>query len=349
MTKVLIIGTSRFTRGGITSVIKAHRTGKQWAEYHCHWIATHRGGYKWRKGIYLILGLIQFFIFAPFYNIYHMHVSFGMSLKRKCFYMKWAKKWHKKTIIHFHPPGPHVLQNEEDKPRFRYLFENADVILVLSEQWKRWIKEYIGFEDSKMRVLFNPCPTVKRDVTNKKKQLLFAGQLLKRKGYLDLVQAFSKLSTKYPDWQLIIAGHGDIDGGKKLADELGVGKQVKWLGWISGTDKDRAFNESSIYCLPSYGEGFPMGVLDAWAYGLPCVVTPVGGMPDIVRDGEEALVFPVGDIEAMANKLDILMSDPSLREQMVQTTDRYVSGLFNIQNINKQLGSIYEQLSKETQ
>lgn len=55
--------------------------------------------------------------------------------------------------------------------------------------------------------------------------------------------------------------------------------------------KEETFQKASIYCLASDGEGFPMGVLDAWAYGIPCVVTPVGGIPDIVKDGINGLIF----------------------------------------------------------
>lgn len=51
-----------------------------------------------------------------------------------------------------------------------------------------------------------------------------------------------------------------------------------------------------------------MGVLDAWAYGIPCVVTPVGGLPDIVIDGENALAFPVGDVDMLSSQLKKMIS-----------------------------------------
>lgn len=73
---------------------------------------------------------------------------------------------------------------------------------------------------------------------------------------------------------------------KRCCKKLNVDRQIKFLGWVSGKEKEHAFQTASIYCLASDGEGFPMGVLDAWAYGIPCVVTPVGGIPDIVSDGK---------------------------------------------------------------
>ena len=57
-TRVLVVATSRKTRGGITSVVKAHETGEQWKKYHCRWIQTHRDGPTWRKILYFISSLI---------------------------------------------------------------------------------------------------------------------------------------------------------------------------------------------------------------------------------------------------------------------------------------------------
>lgn len=70
-----------------------------------------------------------------------------------------------------------------------------------------------------------------------------------------------------------------------------------------------------------------MGVLDAWAYGIPCVVTPVGGIPDIVVDGENGLVFSIGDVDGLANKLRMIISDRTLRKNIVLGQDKYVKEL----------------------
>jgi glycosyltransferase, group 1 family len=99
--------------------------------------------------------------------------------------------------------------------------------------------------------------------------------------------------------------------------------------------------------LASDGEGFPMGVLDAWAYGLPCVVTPVGGLPDIVEDGENALVFPVGNVEILSQQLEKLISNVELRTKISQASIELADNTFNIKKINMELGQIYESLYKQ--
>ena len=83
-------------------------------------------------------------------------------------------------------------------------------------------------------------------------------------------------------------------------------------------------------------------MFDAWAYGIPCVVTPVGGLPDIVIDGENALVFPVGDVDMLSSQLQKMISDAFLREKIAQASLELAHTTFNIDCINKKMEDIYE-------
>lgn len=341
--KVLVVATSRKTRGGITSVVKAHETGEQWKKYHCRWIQTHRDGPAWRKVWYLITALFEYWILLPWYDIVHIHVATTQSARRKKIFFDLAKILHKKTILHFHPSNEKFLYEASNKKIYRNLFSRADLVLVLSEQWRRWIKEALGLTEH-IEVLYNPCPIVESKPELKQKEILFAGTVIPRKGYADLIRGFSKIASSYPDWKVVIAGNGEIDKAKAIAKECGIEKQVVFLGWVNGKAKELAFQQASIYCLASDGEGFPMGVLDAWAYGIPCVVTPVGGLPDIVVDGENALVFPVGDVDMLARQLEKMISDNILREKIANASLDLAKTTFNIACINKKLDEIYERL-----
>lgn len=335
-----MVATSRKTRGGITSVVKAHETGEQWKKYHCRWIQTHRDGPAWRKIGYFITALIEFLVLLPWYDIVHIHVATTPSARRKRIFFELARCLGKKTILHFHPSNEKFLYEPKNQTLYRYLFSHADLVLVLSEQWRRWIREALGLTEH-IEVLFNPCPVVKACASERKPYILFAGTVIPRKGYADVIRGFAKIAAKYPDWKVLLAGNGELDAAKRIAKECGVEKQVEILGWVSGEEKDRVFREASVYCLASDGEGFPMGVLDAWAYGIPCVVTPVGGLPDIVVDGENVLVFPVGDIDVLSEKLSRMISDASLREDIAKASLHLAHTTFNIEKINKQLGEIY--------
>jgi len=81
MPKVLVVATSRKTKGGITSVVKAHETGEQWKKFHCKWIETHRDGNSVRKLWYLATALIEYICLLPFYDIVHIHVGEHQSIE----------------------------------------------------------------------------------------------------------------------------------------------------------------------------------------------------------------------------------------------------------------------------
>ena len=343
MTRVLVVATSRKTRGGITSVVKAHETGGQWKKYHCRWIETHRDGNMARKLWYLAAALVEYVCLLPFYDIVHIHIATTQSAKRKRLFFILAKFMKKKTIFHFHPSNEKFLFEPKNRKLYRKLFSQADLVLVLSAQWRRWIKESLGLTE-RIKVLYNPCPVVDRQDDLRRNQILFAGTVIPRKGYAVLLKGFALIAGKYPQWKVVFAGNGEIDRARSITESLGIAGQVEFLGWVSGDEKERVFQESSIYCLASDGEGFPMGVLDAWAYGIPCVVTPVGGIPDIVENGKNGLIFPVGDSGKLAGQLDLLMQDQSLRRQIVAGSDKYVYGQFCVENINRQLGEIYSTL-----
>lgn len=344
--KVLVVATSRKTRGGITSVVKAHETGEQWKKYHCRWIQTHRDGPAWRKIAYLIAALIEYVILLPWYDIVHIHIATTQSAKRKRMFFELARLFRKKTIFHFHPSNEKFLYEPANQKLYCHLFSRADLVLVLSEQWRRWIKDSLGLTE-RIEVLYNPCPIVGRKPELRQKEILFAGSVIARKGYAVLIRGFAKIAHTHADWKVVIAGNGETDKAKEIAKECGIEHQVDFLGWVVGEAKNLAFQRASIYCLASDGEGFPMGVLDAWAYGIPCVVTPVGGLPDIVVDGKNALVFPVGDVDMLALKLDRLITDENLRKKISQESLKLANTTFNINTINGKLEEVYNAFSKK--
>ena len=91
MYKVLVVATSPKTRGGITSVIKAHKKGKQWANFRCKWIATHIDRNALWKMAYLIRGWLTYIILLPFYVIVHFHTSEPPLALRKCLLFPYAE------------------------------------------------------------------------------------------------------------------------------------------------------------------------------------------------------------------------------------------------------------------
>ncbi len=345
MKRILIIATSRKTRGGITAVVKAHQQGKQWELYHCIWIETHIDGNFIKKLSYFILGFGKFIILLPSCSLVHIHISEPPSAIRKSIFLFFAHLFRKKIIVHFHSFSPETTINSRYKKYYHYLFSRADKIIVLSQLWEKYVTNaFIGLK-GKIQVIYNPCTSiVLPDKYTTQKYILFAGTINKRKGYQDLISAFSLISGKYPDWSVVMAGNGEINEGQQLARHLGIERQIIFLGWVNGKEKDKIFKESQIFCLPSYAEGFPMAVLDAWSYGLPVITTPVGGIPDIAQNEKNILLFQPGNIQQLAQQLSRLIDNKELRESLSKSSQILANTTFNLNVINKQIEQLYSTL-----
>lgn len=342
MTKVLVVATSRKTRGGITAVIKAHEAGSQWSRFHCKWIPTHVDKSMLSKLMYLVRGLTEYLFLLPSADIVHIHTSEPPSAIRKLLFFFPAKWLKKKVVVHFHSFSPDTTINGPHSKLYQKLFCGADVVVVLSNYWKEMVDEKFHLGD-RIKVIYNPCPTITYlQKYEKNRSILYAGTLDQRKGYADLVRAFSMVAPRHPDWMITLAGNGEIEQARSLAKELGIESQIELLGWVSGERKDKAFKQASVFCLPSYAEGFPMAILDAWAYGLPVITTPVGGVPDVAADGENMLLFNPGDIEMLARKLDLIIGNAELRDKLTKESLKLAKEKFYLNNITVQLAKLYD-------
>lgn len=341
MTKVLVVATSRKSTGGITSVLKIYEQSPMWKSFRCKWVGTHRDGNTLQKLLYLLNAMVQYILLLPFYKIVHIHFSISSSAKRKYIFFRLAKVYGKKTVIHLHC-GSQIDDIWNDT--YQTMFEQCDYGIVLTESLKTKVETHIGKSD-RLKVVYNPCPILTRPtVYEKQNHILFSGHLIPDKGYQDLIKAFANVAKKHPDWKVVFAGNREVDQARALAERLGISKQVVLLGWVGGEEKHKAYSEAKVLCLPSYAEGFPMSVLDAWAYGIPVVTTPVGGIPDVAVDGENMLLFNPGDIDRLAIQIDKVMSDENLRNQLAEESSKLAAGAFNVKTITEQVGTLYNSL-----
>jgi glycosyltransferase involved in cell wall biosynthesis len=340
--KILVIGTSAKTRGGITAVINSYKSTEFWDKWRCVWIETHIDKSIVHKILYFIRSFIQFIVYLPATKLVHVHLSAPKSVIRKFPFLLLSKIFRIPVIIHFHAFSQTSSIDKNSLKLYRIAFNLGSSILVLSENWKKGLVSDLGLCQSRVEVLYNPCPIIKQKIeVNKTNSILYAGTLNSRKGYADLINAFASIAKIHDDWKLIFLGNGEIDKGKDLARILNIGKKVEFKGWVDGIEKDLLFRQAKIFCLPSYAEGFPMAVLDAWAYGLPVVTTPVGGIPDLAIDCVNMMIFKPGDIKKLVRKLDIMISNTDIRNKIQNESMVLANNQFSINNIVKQLNEIY--------
>lgn len=340
--RVLVVATSSKTRGGITAVINSYKTTKFWSDFNCVWIETHIDKSSIKKILFFVRSLAKFIVLLPKARLVHVHLSAPMSVIRKYPFLLLAKTFKIPIIIHFHAFSPESTIDKKYYRLYNTIFHMANTIIVLSESWKQGVMKDLNINSSKIKVLYNPCPKISVNKnTVKTNTILYAGTLESRKGYKDLINSFANVAELYPEWKLVFAGNGEINEGIQLAKKLHIESQVVFKGWISGDDKNQLFSEANLFCLPSYAEGFPMAVLDAWAYGLPVITTPVGGIPDVAIDGSNMLLFNPGDIQSLSEKLKIMISDQALRDKISKASVHFSLNEFSLSRIVNQLNELY--------
>ncbi len=161
-----------------------------------------------------------------------------------------------------------------------------------------------------------PWPEYQDGKTN----ILFVGRLEKRKGLKYLLEAYCRLKWEYPDIRLIVVGPGNLD--KDSHRILGAcnPKDVVLAGGASYQDLPRYYASADIFCSPATGqESFGIVLLEAMAAGKPVVASAIEGYMGIVKPGEQGLLFPRRDSEALAKTLAVLIDDPTLAARMGAT------------------------------
>jgi len=170
--------------------------------------------------------------------------------------------------------------------------------------------------------------------------LISVGRLVKRKGYEYAIRAISKLSNENIKY-LIIGDGPEEENLKKLIRNLGLDEKVKFLGFVSEEKKFQYLSISDIYVLSSLHEGFGICLLEAMYCGLPIVSTNNGGQTDFLVDGENALMVPIEDGEALAGQIERLIDDKQSRLRMIKNNKTDIAR-FYIGNIAVKYERIFE-------
>ncbi|MFO1395886.1 MAG: glycosyltransferase family 4 protein [Burkholderiales bacterium] len=150
------------------------------------------------------------------------------------------------------------------------------------------------------------------------------------KGHDDLLDAWQALRTRVPGWHLLIIGDGPRRAHlESRVASMDLAQDVRFTG--NQDDVPAWFACADLAVLPSYGdEGVPQSLMQAAACGLPAVSTPIGAIPEAVRDGETGLLVPPRDVPALTGALERLMRDAALRERMGQAAHAYAQASFGI-------------------
>jgi glycosyltransferase involved in cell wall biosynthesis len=162
----------------------------------------------------------------------------------------------------------------------------------------------------------------------------------------DVLISFKRLLDSGVDATLCMVGDGpDRVPAERDAKELGIAKSVLWTGYQR--DVSPYYSMFDTLVLPSANEGTPVVAIEALAGGCPVVATRVGGVPDVVDDGEDGVLVEVGDVDAIAAALALLARDPELRRRMGERGRELVVPRYRVERLIDDVDSLYRELLSE--
>jgi len=177
--------------------------------------------------------------------------------------------------------------------------------------------------------------------------ILFVGRLVERKGVRYLIDAVARLPLERRAKLVVIGDGPEREVLAPQAQRAGLGARVELRGRVSHAELRRAYASASAFVLPSIvdsrgdTEGLGVVLLEAMTYGVPVVGSNVGGITDIVRDGETGLLVPPGDPAALAAALERLAADPALARRLGEAGRRRVREQFSWPAITAQWQECY--------
>jgi glycosyltransferase involved in cell wall biosynthesis len=194
--------------------------------------------------------------------------------------------------------------------------------------------------------------------TEKRKELGFSphslvvgyvGWLIPIKGVTYLVNAMAKIVEQHPKSLLVLVGKGDDKGEEEIklkeqVERAGLADKVRFLGWRP--DVDEIMGCFDIFVLPSLNEGMGRVLVEAMAAGLPIVASRVGGIPDLVKHGENGLLVPPANASALEQAISDLLSDKARMKSMGETGKRMCRP-YSLEAMVEQIDNLYSRLLGE--
>ncbi len=196
-------------------------------------------------------------------------------------------------------------------------FGKAAGIVVQSEGARNWFPKYI---QKKCTILPNAIDSSFIRIRYKgerDKEIVMVGRLDENKNQGMVMEAFAKISEDFPGYKLKIYGDGpDRLKLKRKAEKLGLSKRIEFPGNV--THVAEHIERASLYILASRQEGMPNSLIEAMALGLTCISTdcPCGGPRELIKNGENGILVPVDDLDAMTQAMKKALNDKEFSEKL---------------------------------
>ncbi len=298
------------------------------------------------SALYLFFGTISIacLVKKNKFDIVHInwpfpHIVFGLSAKAvsdcKVFATFYGLeiRWLKKKFPFFIKP-------------FSYLINRADVITAISNHTASELK---GIVQKNIPIIpFSITVESKNAELSDERYILFVGRHVERKGVHILIDAYKQVHKDILH-NLVIVGDGpERKRWERMSEEYGLTKRIKFTGWVSNEELYRYYQNCSFFVLPAtydkHGdtEGLGVVMIEAMAYSKPVIASKVGGITDVVIDGDNGILVPHNDPETLAQAIKRLALDKTFCRKLGENAKKSIDEKFNWDRIVKRLIELYE-------
>lgn len=354
--RIAILGTR--ARGGIRAVIENHVESGVYQDLQYHELYTHEEGSAVHRVVLAALALMRFIglLLRKEVDICHIHGSMKGSIYRKSLFVWLCRLFGVRVIFHLHGSEFADYYRKAGwlyRKVVHYVLNRSDCIFVLSRYWQDFLGSIC---DNRNIVIVNNFPSAQFEQLlstrpydeTQNLNFLFLGYLGQRKGIYDLVDAVSSLRDQLPQgFKIHIGGNGEQDKVTRKIAELRVERYFEVHGWVSGEQKSHLLKTCNVLLLPSYNEGMPIAILEAFAAGLAVVSTRVGGIPDLITDDSVGFLVDAGDTDSLSRRIGTLLHDPALIEHTARNANRVYNAQFSATANVSKIRTIYQELATQ--
>lgn len=222
----------------------------------------------------------------------------------------------------------------------RAAFRGARGVLCQGPVWHDFAVEVLGFRPQDAPIVPNWTATPRLLTIGRNRsfsngdgpvRLLFLGWVDREKGVVELFEACRQLldSRKL---ELNVVGEGNASTlAREIAARNGMDPVVRFSGWLDPSGVEKALAEADVLVLPSWSEGFPNAMIEAMAARVAVVVSAVGNVPELVADGEQALLIQPRNVEALRQALERVIDDPGFRRRLADGGFRLAESEFGVE------------------
>lgn len=254
--------------------------------------------------------------------------------------------------------GLHNRMQSEINEIEKNLALEADRIICCSKYMKEEICTLFDTSEDDLTIipngvdpeLFVKLPAKpKFKIADNDRVVFFIGRLVPEKGVWQLIQAFHQVLYKVPDAKLFIGGKGPMKSAlDKLAADLGIAEKIFYTGFLKEDMRNYLYAKAQVAVFPSLYEPFGIVALEAMATNTPVIVGNVGGLAEIVQDGENGLTVAAGSVDELARAIIKLLSDADTAAKLKTNGSQTIRTIYSWDAIADSTISVYERVLSES-